>query len=151
MFQTAFYTNIGCFTPIYIPKSARLQHLLQAILSNIFLKAPDMKKLLLITLILIPFTASADTEARIATLESRISYLEKRLELLEKNNKQNIVIEHRRAKNPVYICSISMFGKTYEAGEHNEGLARISARKACEKEQDGFFCRDERAKCKKFD
>ncbi|MDO1509647.1 MULTISPECIES: hypothetical protein [unclassified Neisseria] len=110
-----------------------------------------MKKSLLLTLLMASAGAFADTDARIAALESRITYLEKRLELLEKQNKQSIVIEHRRTRNPVYVCSISVFGKTYEATDYNEGLARIASRRACTKEQDGFFCRDESVSCKKFD
>ena len=93
-----------------------------------------------------------DPAARIAALEARIADLEKRILVLEQTNtRQNIVIEHRRRNPAVFVCSASVFGKTYEAADRNEGLARIQVRKACQAEQDAMFCRDSRISCQQFD
>lgn len=99
-----------------------------------------------------PMAPVADPAARIAALEARIADLEKRMHALEqKSPRHNIVIEHRRRNPAVFVCSASVFGKTYEAADRNEGLARIQVRKACQAEQDDMFCRDSRISCKQFD
>ncbi len=93
---------------------------------------------------------------RITALEQRIADLENRIAILERNQSQNsrvneVVIEHRTGRDPVYVCSLSPFRKTYEATSHNEGLARAQVRRACNAEQNAIFCADSDIRCRRYD
>ncbi|MDO4795708.1 MAG: hypothetical protein Q4A28_07200 [Brachymonas sp.] len=113
-----------------------------------------MKKIacsLMLAAIALPAWADESDAARIASLEARVAELEKRLLVLEQKSSQNIVIEHRRRSEPVFVCQVAAFGKNYESMAANEGLARIQARKACVAHHDEMFCSDSRMKCKRFD
>ncbi|OAM29317.1 hypothetical protein A7P95_03650 [Eikenella longinqua] len=112
-------------------------------------------------LALLPATLSAapavhTDSARITALEQRIADLENRIAILERNQSQGsrsneVIIEHRTGRDPVYVCSISPFRKTYEATSHNEGLARAQVRRACNAEQNAIFCADTNIRCQRYD
>ncbi|MBH5329571.1 hypothetical protein H9Q10_07815 [Eikenella sp. S3360] len=112
-------------------------------------------------LTLLPATLSAapavsNDSTRITALEQRIADLENRIAILERNQSQGsrtneVIIEHRTGRDPVYVCSISPFRKTYEATSHNEGLARAQVRRACTAEQNAIFCADTNISCRRYD
>lgn len=112
-----------------------------------------MKKWLL--LLLLPVSAQlfagAQSDARMAALEARINYLEQRLNALENSSRLHSIAREHQRSNAIHICSTRAFGKTYEAKNRNEGLARSAARQACAKEQGGFFCKDENVQCKRYE
>ena len=117
------------------------------------MKGEDMKKIacaVMLACVALPTWAEVSDAARIAALEARVAELEKRLLVMEQKSKQNIVIEHRRS-NPVFVCRVSAFGKTYEAAHGNEGLARLQVRQSCQADHDEMFCRDSRMKCQRFE
>ena len=93
-----------------------------------------MKKLIL-TLCL---TAAAATSAA-ASDEGRIAALERNGNTAYRPNRS------------VYVCSITPFRKTFEAADHNEGLARGKVRRACNAETSAMFCEDRDIRCKRFD
>ena len=120
----------------------------------VFLKSKEFKmkkNAWLVLLACMSLPAWAEDAGRIAALEARIADLEKRILLLEHKNSQNIVIEHRRSRPPVFVCSVSAFGKAYEAVDSNEGLARLKVRNACQAEHNEMFCRDSDMKCQRYE
>ena len=91
-------------------------------------------------------SAAASDEGRIAALEARIADLEHRIAVLEPNGNTAY-----RPNRSVYVCSITPFRKTFEAADHNEGLARGKVRRACNAETSAMFCEDRDIRCKRFD
>lgn len=91
-------------------------------------------------------SAAASDEGRIAALEARIADLEHRIAVLERNGNTAY-----RPNRSVYVCSVTPFRKTFEAADHNEGLARSKVRRACNAETSAMFCEDRDIRCKRFD
>lgn len=93
-----------------------------------------------------------DTAARLLYLEQRVEELSRRVLTLEQQNRrqQHIIIENRRQTPTTYACSVSVFGKTYEALDQNEGVARHRVRQACTAQQNAIFCTDRDIKCRSY-
>lgn len=93
-----------------------------------------------------------DTAARLLYLEQRVEELSRRVLTLEQQNRQqqHIIIENRRQTPTTYACSVSVFGKTYEALDQNEGVARHKVRQACGAQQNAMFCTNRDIKCQAY-
>ncbi|MDO4640720.1 MAG: hypothetical protein Q4A84_03315 [Neisseria sp.] len=116
-----------------------------------------MKKTLF-TLLLAAAASSAiaaDSD-RITALETRIADLERRIALLERHhtdhrNSDNvaIIINNKKEQQPLYVCSVTPFGKTFEATGYGETLTRSKVRQACNAENSAIFCTDRSIRCKR--
>lgn len=89
--------------------------------------------------------------ARLHYLEQRVEELSRRLSALEQQNRQqHVIIENRRETPATHACSVSVFGKSYEALDQNEGVARHKVRQACSTQQNAIFCTDRHIQCQTY-